>query len=147
MARDLYFFDGATDTTDSGSLEIRFDDGSLVALSVALDGESVRACGDALEIPSSLDLEDGAHCSFERIDLLQDGPFSSLRGAMLSSVGALIERWRQAPHDEILLGWTLHFGTGDRITYLNNGDQSLLLLNQDPPDSTDSETRVERLPG
>ncbi len=53
IVRDQYFFNDVLDEESSGSLEVRFRDGSLVTL-------------------APFDLDDDSHCCFERIDLLAD---------------------------------------------------------------------------
>ncbi|MES1245696.1 MAG: hypothetical protein ABUT39_29085 [Acidobacteriota bacterium] len=133
ITRTRYLFNGRPHEIGHGDVELRFEAGPSVVLSLAPDGESVTAGPGPLKVPPAFELHEGAHCAWETIHVSDAEPFNRLVGAVLSSVGAIVDRWKEGGH-EALSGWALRFGD-QLLTFANQGDESRLALDLPPADS------------
>jgi len=122
LSRGRFFLNEEPVDEDEGSLEIAFADATFLTLDLARDGESVRAITEPLSVPEPFDLDEGNRCSWIRMTLTDDLPWSSLMGSRLIAVDAVIDRWQKLQDHESVSGWILCFDTGDVVVYLNCGD-------------------------
>lgn len=144
LSHDLYFFNGTPDEEDDGSLEISFSDSTFLTLRLASDGETVKATVEALPLIEPFYIDEGAHCSWQRIVLTDDKPWSIFRNSRMVAIDALIDRWQKLPsNNESVTGWVLRFETGNFITYWNCGDNAKVFFNELPPPMEGVETRLE----
>jgi hypothetical protein len=121
LARSRYIFNGVPDTVGDGDLELRFDGGRTIVLTVASDGESVEAEERELRLPPVFALDDASRCEWDRIDLSKEEPYVGFLDQHLQSVDAVVDHRTEIGHRS-LAGWVLHFG--DRvISYVNQGDE------------------------
>ena len=141
LSHDLYYFNGVPDDEDEGSLELAFSDSTFLTLRLASDGESVKATVEALSVIEPFDIDDGAHCSWERFNLMDEQPWSIFRNSRLVAVDAHIDRWLKS-NTEAVTGWVLRFETGDFVVYWNCGDNAKISFNELPPPLEDVETRL-----
>ena len=143
LIRDQYLFNGSPSGEDDGSLEMRFD-GRSILLSLAHDGQSVRAAAGDLEVTPPFALDSGAACAWERVDLGRSPELGRLINQVVVRVEAVIEDWAEPVGIEVVSGWIVRFAGGDFLAYLNVGDESRVLLNQLPlhPDPA-FRTRIE----
>jgi len=131
LSRDQYLFNGQPSSErDDGNLEMRFDGGRVVTLSLASDGDSVRAVPGALEIKQPFKLDSAAMCAWERVDLEQSPDFGNFIGRPVAVVEAIIDTWINLPGVEVVSGWVIRFAGDDFVTYQNVGDASRILLNE-----------------
>ena len=143
LARDQYLFNGRPSGED-GSLELRLDDGRVVLLYLAGDGESVRAAASPLKLTPSFKLEGGATCDWQLVDLGRAPGFGQLIGRAIVGVDAIIDAWPPPVSAQVVSGWRVRFAGGDFIAYVNWGDDAKMLLNELPAHTDASyRTRIE----
>lgn len=131
--RTRYLLNGQPNEIGHGDVEICFEGGLIVVLSLAADGESVKAKSGSLTALPRVDLVDGAFWATEVLCVSDAEPFSNFVGAVLSSVDAVIDRTTAGEYDT-LSGWALHFE--DRLlTFVNMGAESRLALDVPPSHS------------
>ncbi|MEQ5837584.1 hypothetical protein [Marinobacter sp. NFXS9] len=145
LARSQYVFNGEADEVDAGDLEFTFDNETKITLELASDGESVLARDGALSLPEPFDLDAESHCSWVSVDLLQASRFAVLRHSILQAAYAVIGRWPAPVRDEFQIGWLLRFDDGQELTYFNNGDDAVILLEDTIPASAEMEILIREM--
>ncbi|MCA9918887.1 MAG: hypothetical protein KC445_13090 [Anaerolineales bacterium] len=145
LARDQYYFNNEPSGTDNGSLEVRLDDGNVITLRLAGDGQSVRADAQPLKITPPFSLSENAHCSWRRVELTALSDFASLRGQKLNAIEAIIEIWKDQNSSGYINGWVLHFEAGDFVCYFNYGDEARILLNELPTPEYPVDVQMETI--
>jgi hypothetical protein len=142
LARSRYIFNGTPQEGDDGELELLLYDGRRVVLSLAADGESVKAEERPLRLPPSFTLEGGATCAWERVDLSAIEPFTRFVGMPVLAIEAIVDTWRAIDHQS-LAGWVVRSPVGV-LTYCNQGDDSRIGLDLPPP-YEQAETATEEI--
>ena len=145
LCRDRYFFNGVPDDQDEGSLEVAFSDSTFLTFSLASDGESVHASIEPLYITEPFEIDEGAHCSWERIFLTNDRSWSKFKGSHLTAVDAVVDRWHKPSGHESISGWVLRFDRGGFVSYWNCGDDAKIALNKLPPQFCGADTSIETI--
>lgn len=129
---------------DFGDVELQFEDGTIITLFILSDGQSVGAKYGSMEIRNSFYLSDKSKCSWQRVLLTELKPWSLLTGESVTEVAAIFDRLLKQETD-ILMGWKITFGKSGYLCYFNNGDNGMLLFNQEPPQMKDIETFSEQI--
>ncbi|MFL1503821.1 hypothetical protein ACI77J_21320 [Pseudomonas sp. O64] len=139
LSHDQYYFNDEKSVDDIGSLEWRCDDLAHVTMYLLSDGESVGADLSALEIAEAFELDDASSCSWRRENLFASLSVPSLVGKVITEVHGVIDVARDQTAS--LVGFNITFETGDYLTYLNQGDDAAVLINEPPKCLVGMETR------
>ena len=123
-----YFYNDEPDSEADGDLEARFDDGSVLTLSILGDGESMVAKAEPMNIPDSFIIDDNSTCSWRRILLNEEPVWKDVVGAKLTDIEAMIDHWIDLKQ-KILSGCRLSFSNGHFIVFCNAGDNARFMIN------------------
>ena len=131
--RDQYYFnDDASE--DDGSLAFRFAGGKYLTLSLAADGDSVRASSEEHELQPGFWISDENYCSWQKVALTDEPQWMRAKAAAVEKVEALVWEWTSLNGcPEAIVEWRLMLSSGDCISYLNKGDDSVILFNESFP--------------
>lgn len=143
FSRDRYFFNYEAKDEDEGSLEISFSDSTFLTLRLANDGDSVLADTAALSIPEPFDIDEGARCTFKKVELTNTEPWAVFNGTRLVAADAVVDRQVKLGKHETISGWVLRFENGHFVTYLNCCDNAKITFDSLPPSVEGVETSLE----
>jgi len=124
--------DNEENEDDQGPLEIVFQDGSVLILSLESDGEKIKYKSHNTAEKSLV----AQNTTWERVPLTERAPFSSAIGESIIRVSPIL----LGVHDEnafSLAGINLHISSGDILTYYNAGDFAKIYWNKSPPELTE----------
>ncbi len=123
-----YFYNEQPDDEADGDLELKFEDGSILTLSIMSDGESMIAKAEPLNVPESFIIENNNTCSWKRILLNSKLGWNDIIGDNLISIESMIDHWVD-PKQEVLSGCRLKFSNGHFIVFCNAGDNARFSIN------------------
>ncbi len=102
LARCRYIFNGVPAAVGEGDLELRFDGGRTIVLTVASDGESVVAEERELRLPPAFALDDTSRCEWDQIDLSKEEPYAGFLDQHLQSVDAVVDHHAEIDHRSLI---------------------------------------------
>jgi len=123
-----YFYNGKPDSEADGDLELKFDDESILTLSILGDGETMIAKAEPMNIPDSFTIEDNNKCSWKRISLNNKTKWKDIIGVNLVSIESMVDHWIDQ-RQKVLSGCKLTFSNGYYIVFCNAGDNARFTIN------------------
>jgi len=130
LVHDQYYFNDEKCLGDVGPLTWDVGINDRISMYLLSDGESLGADLEDWETPPSFDIDATSVCSWRRESLLASSGFPALAGITITEVQGLLDKgWDQQVR---LVAFKVSFETGDYLIYLNQGDDGVLLINEQP---------------
>ena len=126
--RGDFLIDGAPNDDDLGPLELVFDDGSALHLSLVSDGESIRF--DWHESPPTHLVAQNSE--WERVYLSQAPPYSHAIGGLIATVD-LVLFGVVGQAERVVAGCVFRLSTNHHLVYYNAGDFAKIYIDEMPP--------------
>lgn len=123
-----YFYNNEPDCEADGDLEIKFDDESVLTLSIKGDGESMIARAESLNIPDSFTIENNDTCSWKRILLNCEPEWENIIDLNLVDIESMVDHWVDQKQ-KVLSGCRFTFSNGYFIVFCNVGDNARFTIN------------------
>ncbi|WP_426201165.1 hypothetical protein [Pseudomonas sp. TWP3-1] len=132
LLHNPYYFNDQICRDDAGSIQWQCAEHLTVSMHTLSDGESVGADLLPIDTPPTFEIEPGAICSWRIECLLTRLSATHLKNTVITDVRGMVDT-KLGPSNH-LVGFKTVFSTEDFIIFLNQGDQSVVLLNELPAD-------------